>query len=109
MEKIWYISINNIQEGPYSVEDLKWDRRVTPDTLVWREGFPHWIPIRDVPELRSIFKDEVEEEAELEKKFDRLGVNEIALAYQQDPNTIFWLIVVILALIYSLYQFYIHT
>lgn len=111
MKKIWYISINNTQEGPYSVEELKRDHRITPDTLVWKEGFPRWIPIRDVPELRKIFKDEDKnnDEEEKEKKTSINLYDEMALAYQQDPNSIFWLIVVILALIYSLYQFYVFT
>lgn len=111
MKKIWYISINNTQEGPYSVEELKRDHRITPDTLVWKEGFPRWIPVRDVPELRKIFKDEdkSDDEEEKEKKPSINLYDEMALAYQQDPNSIFWLIVVILALIYSLYQFYVFT
>jgi hypothetical protein len=111
MEKIWYVSINNTQEGPYSVEDLKWDNRITPDTLVWKQGFPHWIPIRDVPELKSLFKDieKKSKKEELVKKLARPGSEEVVLDYQQDPNTIFWIVVVILALLYSLYQFYIFT
>jgi hypothetical protein len=112
MKKIWYVSINNTQEGPYSVEELKRDDRITPDTLAWKEGFPRWIPIRDIPELRKIFKDEERgdnDEDENEKKRAITLYDEVALAYQQDPNSIFWLIVVILALIYSLYQFYVFT
>ena len=109
MEKIWYISIKNVQEGPYSVEDLKWDERITPDTLVWRKGFPRWVPIRDVPELRKIFKDDRDEDQETDQKITSGGYDEVALTYQQDPNTFLWIIVGILAILYSLYQFYIFT
>jgi hypothetical protein len=112
MKKIWYVSIHNTQEGPYSVEDLKRDDRITPDTLVWKEGFPRWIPIRDVPELKKIFKDEKKNENDDdldEKQPSRICFDEVVLDYQQDPNSIFWLIVVTLALIYSLYQFYVFT
>ncbi len=112
MNKIWFVSINNTQEGPYSVEDLQRDVRITPDTLVWREGFPRWIAIRNIPELRKIFKDEendTDEEEDKTKKPSRIPYEEMALDYQQDPNTIFWIIVVVLALIYSLYQFYVFT
>lgn len=67
MEKIWYIKIYGKREGPYSIIDLKRDRRITPDTLVWRKGFDCWQPIRYVPELQIIFE---EDEAQIEKEFE---------------------------------------
>lgn len=57
MDKIWYIKIHGTREGPYSVLDLRRDRRITPDTLVWRQGFDRWQQMRYVPELQAVFDD----------------------------------------------------
>ena len=103
MKKIWYISINNTQEGPYSVPELKADVRITPDTLAWRDGFPRWIKIRDIPELRDLFKDE-EDDKEEESSKPKIPFDELAIAYQHDPNSIFWIIVLAFALFYFIYR-----
>jgi len=39
MEKVWYILIEDIEEGPFSSRELFFDNRVTLDTLVWKEGY----------------------------------------------------------------------
>ena len=31
------------------------DGRVTPQTLVWREGMPNWQPLAQVPELSGSY------------------------------------------------------
>ncbi len=58
MEKIWYILLSGKQEGPYSLMELRSNAKITPDTLVWKEGFAEWIPMRNVPELAQVFQDE---------------------------------------------------
>lgn len=58
MEKIWFVVIEGKRFGPYSFEQLKGMSFVTPDTLVWREGFAAPLPARDVPELRALFEDD---------------------------------------------------
>ncbi len=106
MGKIWYISINNTQEGPYSIKELKLDDRLTPDTLAWREGFPRWIRIRDIPELRDLFKDkEIKPEEEASKP--KVPFDEVVLDYQYEPHTFFWIIIALLALLYFLYKFHV--
>jgi hypothetical protein len=47
----WYYAVGDGQNGP--VDPVEFDRLVeggiiTPDTLVWREGMPGWIPHREV-------------------------------------------------------------
>ena len=73
MMKEWFIQIDGSSQGPYSIEDLKRDDRITPDTLVWKEGFANWVPMRKVAELEEVFRDveenpSSEEEEEEENK-----------------------------------------
>lgn len=59
MDKIWFIEVDLKVEGPYSVEDLKRDLRITPDTLAWQEGSDQRLPIRAIKELKKVFEDDV--------------------------------------------------
>lgn len=107
MEKIWYIRFGSIQEGPYSVQDLKRDPRVKPDHLVWKKGFSHWIPIRDVLELKVVFEDDepVEEETNKELPATRIQMDELALDMRQEPpHFYYWYIFILLALLAVLMQ-----
>lgn len=109
MEKIWYIRLDNREEGPFTVEQLKRDHRITPDTLVWKQGFKKWIPIRKVPELKDIFKDEDETSKDQEEKRPsriKKDYGEIVLSLEKDPFPYFllWLIIVIIVLSYVFYQ-----
>lgn len=107
--KIWYIEIRGKPEGPYSVYDLKHDLRINPDTLVWKAGFSNWVPIRKVPELKEIFKDEDEQtktkDFPLKDKKTSIGREELAISTQRDlPPFLFLLLVIVLILSYFLYQ-----
>lgn len=57
MKKIWYIRCDGTLTGPYSVSQLRTLPGLTPDTLVWKEGFAKPIAIRLVPELQELFED----------------------------------------------------
>jgi hypothetical protein len=109
MEKIWYIKVNSIPEGPFSVRELKRDRRITPNTLVWREGFAKWVAIRYVVELKEVFADD--ESPDYEKKEEKPFPSripdreELALDLRIDPPRFFWLLVIAIILIYLIIQF----
>lgn len=110
MIKEWFIFINGIQQGPYTLLELRHHDDVTPDTLVWKEGFVDWIPIRNVPELKEIFKDEQEptpiEIKGFKKKLGDLNQDQEALALQRDPTQFFlWLVIILLFIIYTILQF----
>ncbi len=107
MKKTWYIKIRGKQKGPYTLDQLKRNREITPDTLVWSPEFEAWIPIRNIPELQEIFKDpgkpkkepgfpEEEDEEEdgilgMAKKGKKLAP-ELVLEFQSPPPfTFFWL------------------
>lgn len=102
MNRCWFIWLNSKQEGPFSYAELKADERLTPDTLVWKEGMADWAPIRKVPELNNLFK---EEELEPEENEEDLSVSpitdeEIALPLQDEPPFLLWLLIALLVLIY---------
>jgi len=108
MQKIWFIKILEQQEGPYSFEDLKEDVRIAPDTLVWKEGFDQWKPIKDVPELKEIFKDktppqplQVEESETTESPQD-----ELALDLGKEPPYLFWILAAAIIFTYVLSRLY---
>lgn len=107
-EKVWFIKINGNSEGPLSINDLKFDKRITPDTLVWKEGFPKWIPIRYVQELKEIFKDEEAEQKpkdqELPIKFTKID-DEITLDLHYNPLPfLFWILILITLLLYFIFD-----
>jgi hypothetical protein len=113
MNREWYILLEGSKEGPYSVSELRKHPAVTPDTLVWKVGFSSWIPVRDVPELGEIFKDEPESRplGELFKKskstLSDLGGEGDTLTLQHDPMQFFlWLLIIFLLTLYILFRFY---
>jgi hypothetical protein len=110
MDDEWFILIDSKKEGPFSLQELKEDKRITPDTLVWKEGFKDWIAIRFVSELEDVFKDENVVKSPDEKIPESISTDlmqeQAALTLQQDPSQmILWILILILLLIYLLYQF----
>ena len=51
----YYIYVNNEQQGPYTVDELR-SRNITQETLVWCEGMARWTPAWQVDELRTLFE-----------------------------------------------------
>lgn len=110
MKKIWFILIDGKRDGPLSYEDLKNDRRITPDTLVWKEGFKGWKQIREVPELKALFEDDsgrnqgdARETAIVGKKS---GEDELVLDMGQEPPYFLWILLALIALLYVIIQLY---
>lgn len=104
-EYSWYILLNQKQYGPYTFQELKGIASITPDTLCWREGMNGWVPIRDVPELKDLFKDEPvpeDEEVSIAAPSEDLALTLIPA----EPPYYLWLILLILVISYVLFQFY---
>jgi uncharacterized membrane protein len=52
----WYYADNNTQQGPVLESELKGllsAGKVTPDSLVWKEGMANWTAAKDVPALSA--------------------------------------------------------
>lgn len=107
MKKIWFIKVDDHEEGPYNIQDLRNHPRFTPDTLVWREGFKLWTPARKVPELKSLFEDK-EPSVSLHDRFKVKRVSQedsiLALEGSNFPYLFYWLLVLLLLIL--VYLFY---
>jgi hypothetical protein len=108
--KEWYIDLEGKVEGPYSILDLRADVRITPDTLVWKEGFSKWVPIGSVKELEDVFKDPKEPAADIipaPKVEDKsLGQDELVIDMSGEPPDFLWWMIILLILVYFLIQLY---
>lgn len=104
-ERIWFIQINGVQEGPFSALQLRYDSRVNPDTLVWKKGWKAWVPLREVPELNIIFEDEEPLVEPKKNIFQKMGKEELAISIQRDPPLLFWVIIILIIFIYLLINF----
>lgn len=104
MKKIWYLDIRGHLEGPYSIRDLRRDSRVTPDSLVWREGFAHSVPIRNVPELKAVFSDEEKPKEKRELKAEIKPQNDtMILEMSQEPPFLMWVVVLLVLFLLGWY------
>jgi hypothetical protein len=56
----WYVGINGVPVGPVRLADLRRKAAnglITEESLVWREGFEEWVPLRTFPELTAMLKE----------------------------------------------------
>lgn len=107
-EKIWFLLVDGKKKGPYSALNLRWNPFVTPDTLVWREGFRNWIPLRNVSELKFIFEDSTEHSSyqPFKEKKTKILNDTLALDYHRDYTPLFFLLLLVLLVSYSIYRYY---
>jgi predicted Zn finger-like uncharacterized protein len=58
----WYVGINGVPVGPIRLSELRSKAAagaVTPDSLVWRDGFEEWMALKTFPELVAIIEEGV--------------------------------------------------
>lgn len=58
----WFVGINGVPVGPMRLSQLRSKAAlniVTPDSLVWHEGFEEWKPLKTFPELLAIVEESV--------------------------------------------------
>jgi hypothetical protein len=56
----WYVGINGVPVGPVRLSELRRKAAtgaITEESLVWREGFEEWLPLRTFPELVAMLRD----------------------------------------------------
>lgn len=110
MKKEWYIILNNKQEGPYTLLELKGNPYFTPDTLVWKKGLTEWLPARKVAELKSIFVDQpkavpLHEKAKPKPTSKELGQQDVVMTLSRDPfQFIIWIIIVFVIIFYLYFR-----
>jgi len=52
--KAYYFAEGGQQRGPFPAEELA-RQGVRPETLIWAEGMPNWVPAQSVPEVAAAF------------------------------------------------------
>lgn len=55
----WYVAIDDEPQGPVTREEIRGHvaaGRVGSESLVWREGFDDWRPLREVAELKDLLR-----------------------------------------------------
>ncbi len=58
----WYVGINDAPVGPIPLSELRaraTQGQVTIDSLVWRDGFEDWKPLRSFPELLAVVEEAI--------------------------------------------------
>jgi hypothetical protein len=56
----WYVGINGVPVGPVRLSELRRKAAtgaITEESLVWREGFEEWLPLRTFPELVTMLRE----------------------------------------------------
>jgi predicted Zn finger-like uncharacterized protein len=56
----WWVGIHDVPTGPLKLSDLHTKAAqgvVGPDSLVWREGFADWAPLKKYPELLAVIEE----------------------------------------------------
>lgn len=50
----YYYTDGKERFGPLTIEELK-QKAITPETLVWKEGLPDWVPANTLSDLKELF------------------------------------------------------
>lgn len=92
MEQKFYILVDEIQQGPFSIEELK-KKNLNKNTLVWFDDLENWEEARNIKELEKVLmknpppiptnaEKPIKVQAEITKKKERLinTSNEVAIA-----------------------------
>jgi len=59
MQEEWWYASGATRKGPVSLETLRQlllERKISKDTLVWKEGLENWEPLSEISDLRQIAK-----------------------------------------------------
>lgn len=110
MGKVWFLYIDDQEEGPFSYLELSRDERLSPDTYAWREGMEDWLPIMEIEELKPLFHHENDESREEECDSDDITPapdEELVLELHSGrPSPILWLLIVLILFFYVFYEYF---
>lgn len=112
MAREWFLYIHDQEEGPYRIEEVFSDSRVSEQTLLWREGMKDWTPLKEVSglaqKLRAWRKEQNRKKRAPKRKAKepkriKLPEDEV-IAIRSDPPP-YWmlLLLVLILLIYYLF------
>jgi hypothetical protein len=55
MSKEYHVSLNGKSLGTFSLDELK-EKKINPESMIWFEGLPDWLPVDQVEELKDFVK-----------------------------------------------------
>lgn len=82
--RIWVMKIGSMEEGPYTVQELKEEPRLTAKTLLRKEGALFWRPLALIPELKEVL-EHIEERRKKNLKIGEQGEALLELEGELDP------------------------
>jgi len=99
MEQKYYIVVDEKQEGPFSIEELK-NKNIKRNTLVWTENMEDWMEAKNIVELEIILKKSpppipskidkpLKVEAEITKKKEKLITPKVEVAVAKETKSAF--------------------
>lgn len=107
--QVWYLIVDDHQEGPYSYLELSKDARLTPETLAWRDGMVDWLPIADIDELKHLFGITEKEGENREEAFEEsilISDDELVLDMRKGgPNPLIWIVLILFVIFYIIYEY----
>ncbi|NNM43586.1 MAG: DUF4339 domain-containing protein [Chlamydiae bacterium] len=108
MDREWFILVRGEKKGPFSLLELKQKYTITPDTFVWKKGFSNWKKAGKVKEFEKFFKDEEDLKPSKKKISSEKGPDlvEILTLRFTPGNFFWWILLVLLILLYSIFKLY---
>ena len=110
MVKIWFLYINDEQEGPYTYLELSKDGRLQADTFAWKEGMEDWMRIAEIDELKGLVGKEKRGREENETDYEDSDLSpddEIVLEMKNGrPFPWLWVLIVLIILFYAFYEYF---
>ncbi len=111
LDPVWYAIFSDKIEGPFTLEELALDWRLTPETLMRLEGESAFLPAWDFPLIRAVLKIQEKEKKSLQLKTEEKLENRdevIVLDRSLGPN-FFWYLLLVLIMIGFVILRYIQT
>jgi hypothetical protein len=95
----FYIVINDMQQGPFSLEELR-DKNLVKTTLIWTEEIDNWVEAINVEELQELIKKipppiptkpekALKVEAEISKKKEKLISPKTEVVVAKETKSVF--------------------
>ena len=100
MEK-WFLLVEDLEEGPFSFEQLAKHPDLNANSLVRLEGESHWSKAKDREELKELFKKQEPKSPQVEMDDTQIGTGgEIVLSLNKDPSQFFlWLLLILIVIV----------
>lgn len=108
LDPVWYAIFFDKIEGPFTLDELALDWRLTPETLIRLEGESAYLPAWDFPLIRAILKIQEKEKKSLQQKAEEKPETRdevIAINRSLGPNFFWYLLLVIIMIGFVIFRY----